>query len=90
MLDADALIVSTPDTLSGAHRVEGTRISAALILSCLAQGMSHEKIHETYPTLPLGAVRAVLTFASRLLEDADEWAPREVLPAGRVSRPQAG
>lgn len=85
----DVRIVSTPDTLSGALRVEGTRIPASLVLGCLLEGMDEKQIYEAYPSLPEGAVHAVLVFSSRLLEDADQWLPRDVLQAGRAPEPDA-
>jgi uncharacterized protein (DUF433 family) len=56
-------IVSTADTLSGAWRVAGTRISVELILEALAGGDTPEDVVETYPVLTVDDVRAALEFA---------------------------
>jgi len=44
-------IVSDTDHLGGNPRVQGTRISIAFLLECLASGMSVAEIVDAYPTL---------------------------------------
>ena len=53
-------IVSDKDHLGGKPRVQGTRISVAFLLECLASGMSVAEIIDAYPTLTEDAVRGVL------------------------------
>ena len=53
-------IVSDPEHLGGNPRVRGTRISVALILEALAEGMSIDEIVDAYPSLTQEAVRGVL------------------------------
>ncbi len=53
-------IVSDKDHLGGKPRVQGTRISLAFLLECLASGMSVAEIVDAYPTLTEGAVRGAL------------------------------
>jgi uncharacterized protein (DUF433 family) len=53
-------IVADPEHLGGSPRVRGTRISVALILEALAEGMSIEEIVDAYPSLTREAVRGVL------------------------------
>ncbi|MDX6445401.1 MAG: hypothetical protein QOH71_2475 [Blastocatellia bacterium] len=43
-------IVSDKDHLGGKPRVQGTRISVAFLLECLASGMSVAEIIDAYPT----------------------------------------
>ena len=53
-------IVSDKDHLGGKPRVQGTRISVAFLLECLASGMSVAEIVDAYPTLTGDAVRGAL------------------------------
>jgi len=55
------LIVSDPDILGGKPIVKGTRISVALILQCLASGMSREEILRAYPTLTAQGLDSALS-----------------------------
>ena len=52
--------VSDKDHLGGKPRVQGTRISVAFLLECLASGMSVTDIVDAYPTLSQGAVQGAL------------------------------
>ena len=53
-------IVSDKDHLGGKPRVQGTRISVAFLLECLASGMSVAEIIDAYPTLSETAVQGAL------------------------------
>ena len=53
-------IVSDRDHLGGNPRVQGTRISIAFLLECLASEMSVAEIVDTYPTLSEDAVQGAL------------------------------
>jgi|GEM_PF-1702016 uncharacterized protein (DUF433 family) len=53
-------IVSDKDHLGGKPRVQGTRISVAFLLECLASGMSVAEIVDAYPTLTENAVQGAL------------------------------
>jgi uncharacterized protein (DUF433 family) len=57
----DPWIVADPEHLGGAPRVRGTRISVALILEALSEGMSIKEIVDSYPSLTDESVRGVLT-----------------------------
>ncbi len=59
------LITSDPDILSGKPIIRGTRISVALILQCLASGMTREEILRGYPTLTEQGFNAALDYAAR-------------------------
>lgn len=61
----EGIIVSDPEILSGKPIVKGTRISVALILQCLASGMTKEDILRGYPTLTREGMEAALDFAAR-------------------------
>jgi len=62
------LIVCDPGILGGKPIVKGTRISVALVLQCIASGMSREEILEGYPTLTPEGLSAALEFAARRFE----------------------
>jgi len=53
-------IVADPEHLGGALRVQGTRISLALLLELLASGMTIPEIVEEYPSLSEEAIRGAL------------------------------
>jgi uncharacterized protein (DUF433 family) len=59
------LIASDPEILGGKPIVKGTRISVALILQCLASGMTREEILRGYPTLTEEGLNAALDYAAR-------------------------
>ena len=59
------LIICDDGILNGKPIVEGTRISVALILQCLASGMTKEEILQGYPTLTQEGFDAALDFAAR-------------------------
>jgi uncharacterized protein (DUF433 family) len=60
-------IVRNPKIMSGQPVVAGTRIPAATILNDLATGSTEQEILEDYPSLTLQDIRAVLAFASAVL-----------------------
>ncbi len=69
-------IVINPNLLGGKPAVRGTRISVALVLQCLAEGMTAEDIKSDYPGFPPESVPEILRFASKqtdrpLPEDPD-------------------
>lgn len=59
------LIMCDPEILNGKPIVKGTRISVALIMQCIASGMTKEDILRGYPTLTLEGLEAALDFAAR-------------------------
>ena len=61
-------IVSTPEVLCGKPRLNGTRISVALILGFLASGASFEEIIDEYPDITREQIAACLDYARELAE----------------------
>jgi uncharacterized protein (DUF433 family) len=59
------LITSDPDILNGKPIIKGTRIPVALILQCLASGMTREEVLKGYPTLTDDGFNAALDYAAR-------------------------
>ena len=59
------IIVCDPEILNGKPVIKGTRISVALILQCLASGMTREDILRAYPTVTREGIDAALDFAAR-------------------------
>jgi len=57
-------IVADPELLGGKLAVRGTRLAVALILECLANGMSVEEINDSF--FPAEALPEVLKVASEL------------------------
>lgn len=60
-------IVADPELLGGKLAVRGTRLAVALILECLADGMSVEEINDSFGSaFPPEALPEVLKVASEL------------------------
>ena len=60
--------MADPRLLGGALAVRGTRLSVALILECLANGMAFEDINESFEgSFPREALPEVLKVASELI-----------------------
>lgn len=68
-VEPSAQIVTDRAVLSGKARVRGTRVAVAVLLDCLAAGMTEEEIQAEYPTLPTGAVQAALAYAAKLAHE---------------------
>jgi uncharacterized protein (DUF433 family) len=60
-------IIADPRLLGGTLAIRGTRLSVALILECLANGMTLDDIDESFDrTFPREAISEVLKVASEL------------------------
>jgi len=57
-------IISDSNILNGKPIINGTRLSVALMLQCLASGMTKEEILKGYPTLTSEGFVAALQFAA--------------------------
>jgi len=81
-------IVADPQLLGGKLAVRGTRLSVALILECLAAGMSLEDIDESFDhAFPHEALPEVLKVASEVV-DKRRWAYATDVPWSDVRRNQ--
>jgi uncharacterized protein (DUF433 family) len=69
IVDWRGRIVTTPDTLFGRPRIDGTRIGVDLILDLLASGWTEEGILEQYPQLKREDLQAVFAFVRDCLKD---------------------
>jgi uncharacterized protein (DUF433 family) len=62
-------IVADPELLGGKLAIRGTRLSVALILECLANGMSLEDINEAFAgAFPSDALSEVMNVASEFAD----------------------
>ena len=66
------MIVYDPDILNGTPIVKGTRIPVALILQCIASGMTRADMLRGYPTLTKGGLDEALNFAARQFQGEEE------------------
>ena len=64
-------IVANPEIFGGKPIVRDTRLSAAFILSCLAEGMSPEEIDQTYAPFPHEAIPEIMKLSAELLDQPD-------------------
>ena len=60
------LITSNPGVIHGQPCIRGTRIPAAVVLACLAEGMTEAEILADFPTLTLEGIRAAAAYGARL------------------------
>jgi uncharacterized protein (DUF433 family) len=65
-------IVADPALLDGKLAIRGTQWSVSFILSCLAEGMSLQKIEEFYGSHVMNAVPEALSAAARALDVISE------------------
>jgi uncharacterized protein (DUF433 family) len=63
-----ARVAVDPKICAGKPYIRGTRISIAIILDALAQGLSPAEIVEHYPSLETDDVHAAVAFATELAE----------------------
>lgn len=64
-------VVATGDTMSGAARIDSTRLPVALILGLLESGMTAADVYRDYPHMPAESVTAALRYARRVVEGVD-------------------
>jgi len=69
------LVASDPAVMHGQAVIRGTRVPVAVVLDCLAAGMTEAEIRRQYPSLPEGAVRAALSYGAALARE-------ELVPLG--------
>ncbi len=63
-------ITFDPNIMGGRACIRGMRITVALILNLVANGMSNEEILEAYPYLELEDIRQALRYAAWLAEES--------------------
>ncbi|MCX7431907.1 MAG: DUF433 domain-containing protein [Planctomycetia bacterium] len=56
-----------PDVMGGKPVIEGTRITVELIVRKLSEGATEQDLHDGYPALKPGDVRAALAYAADML-----------------------
>jgi uncharacterized protein (DUF433 family) len=62
-------ITAQPGTLGGKPCIRDTRLSVELILSLMAQGLTHERLLAEYPMLEPDDRRAALAYAHAIIAD---------------------
>ena len=60
------LVTSTPAVMHGQACIKGTRIPVAVVLGCLADGMSVAEVIAEYPSLTPEAITAALGYGAAL------------------------
>lgn len=66
------------DVCGGDVVIKGTRVTLRTLLASLAEGASADEIQADFPTIPPGALRAVIAFAAA---SAEEDFPLPPVPA---------
>lgn len=59
----------SPDVCHGKAVIAGTRIPVAVILANLGDGLSPERVIESFPSVSVADVSAALRFAAELAQD---------------------
>jgi uncharacterized protein (DUF433 family) len=67
-MDLSAFLERDSETLAGAMRVKGTRLSVDFVLSLFEQGWLERDVLENYPQLTPEALQAVFALARRSLQ----------------------
>lgn len=62
-------ITASPDILGGKACIRGMRLSVALLINLLANGMSQQEILAEYPDLEAEDIRQALRYAAWTTED---------------------
>ena len=62
-------IVLNPEILGGKPTIEGTRLRVDHILGLLADGMSQQKIVDSYPELAIDDVRSAIQYAAEAIHN---------------------
>lgn len=57
------LVERVPGRCGGRPTIKGTRIEPDAILKDAELGSTPEEIHESFPSLPVGAIKGILDFA---------------------------
>jgi uncharacterized protein (DUF433 family) len=68
-------ITFDPQTMGGRACIPGVRITVALIVNLVANGMSEQDILEAYPYLEAQDIRQALRYAAWLAEDSVNCSP---------------
>jgi uncharacterized protein (DUF433 family) len=76
-------IVTSPDTLFGKPRIQGTRIGVEFILDLLASGWSETQILDSYPHLTQADLQAVFAFVRDCMKD-ETFIMQSAAETGRV------
>ncbi|MBV8371137.1 MAG: DUF433 domain-containing protein [Candidatus Eremiobacteraeota bacterium] len=68
-MDLGASLERDPETLAGAIRVKGTRLSVDFLLGLFEQGWTEQDVLASYPQLTPVALQAVFALARRSLQN---------------------
>jgi uncharacterized protein (DUF433 family) len=62
-------ITFTPNVMAGRACIRGLRITVALLVNLVANGMSNEEIVEEYPDIEVEDIRQALSYAAALANE---------------------
>jgi uncharacterized protein (DUF433 family) len=79
--ELEGVLVSTPDTLSGAVRFAGTRVPVQALLDTVAAGESLEEFYEGWPDVTPEQAKAVIDCI-----DQNKW-PGKTIASGPITSP---
>jgi uncharacterized protein (DUF433 family) len=67
-------ITANPDVMVGKPTIRGMRITVEQLLKALANGIKTDQLLEDYPELEKEDIRAVLLYASQLVDEEHVYA----------------
>ena len=67
-------ITANPDVMVGKPTIRGMRITVEQLLKALANGITTDQLLEDYPELEKEDIRAVLLYASQLVDEERVYA----------------
>jgi uncharacterized protein (DUF433 family) len=68
-------ITFDPQIMGGRATIRGMRVTVALVLNLVANGMTTEEIIAAYPYLEAEDIRQALQYAAWLAEEKVDWLP---------------
>ncbi|NEX18580.1 MAG: hypothetical protein C1943_18780 [Halochromatium sp.] len=77
-------LVANPAICHGKVCVKGTRIPVSVILDNLADGASAQRIFDSYPSLQLEDIQAVLSYAAEVARERIVDLPELASPASSI------
>jgi uncharacterized protein (DUF433 family) len=70
-------ITSSPDVMCGKPVIRGTRITVELLLRKLSEGASEADLLQSYPSLQIEDIKAIMAYAAEAVADRGASPPDE-------------
>ena len=84
MMDSPSLVVPLKTDEHGVIRVSGTRVTLDSLINYYLQGQMPESLHESFSTVPLTDVYAVIAYYLANREELDAYLQHQQAEAERI------